>query len=215
MQEENKETKQNEESKDVEVEKGDRDKKDDNVKNENNDKNNQQDEKAVNNETEESKTNNGNEEKQEDKDELEKANETIKELKDKYQRLLAEFDNFRKRNEKEKSSMFDFGAARILEKFLPIVDNIERGIKNVPEELKSNAFVEGIDKTYKQIEKLFSELQVKPIETVGKKFDANLHNAVMTDEESDAEVDTITEEMLKGYTYKDEVIRHSMVKVKK
>ena len=152
---------------------------------------------------------------EEQKDELTKANETIAELKDKYQRLLAEFDNFRKRNEKEKMSMFDFGAAKILEKFLPIVDNIERGIKNIPEDLKGNAFVEGIDKTYKQIEKLFSELDVKPIEALGKKFDANLHNAVMSDEESEAETDTITEEMLKGYTYKDEVIRHSMVKVKK
>ena len=154
-------------------------------------------------------------ETEEPKDELTIANEKITELEDKYKRLLAEFDNFRKRSEKENSLMCDIGASIVLTKILPIVDNIERALQNIPEDIKDSVFVEGIDKTYKQILKTFEEIGVKPIETVGKTFDANLHNAVMTDEESDAEVDTITEELQKGWMYKDQVLRHSMVKVKK
>ena len=141
--------------------------------------------------------------------------EKVKELEDKYKRLLAEFDNFRKRTEKEKKMMTDFGATLILTKILPVVDNIERALNNIPEDIKDNPFVDGIDKTYKQILKIFDELKVEPIKALNEKFDSNLHNAVMTDEESDKEVDTITEELQKGWTYKGEVIRHSMVKVKK
>ena len=150
-----------------------------------------------------------------EKDELTTLKEKLKEEEDKYKRLLAEFDNFRKRSEKEKLSMFDFGASQILTKILPIIDNIERAIESVKEEDKTNSVYEGLDKIYKQVNKVLEEIDVKPIEALNKKFDANLHNAVMTDEESDAEVDTITEELQKGYTYKGDVIRHSMVKVKK
>ena len=150
-----------------------------------------------------------------EKDELTLANEKIKDWEDKYKRLLAEFDNFRKRSEKESAQMCDIGASVVLTKILPIVDNIERGLQNIPEDIKDNAFVEGIDKTYKQILKTFEDMDVKPIESVGKPFDANLHNAVMTDENAEGEVDTVVEEMQKGWTYKDQVLRHAMVKVKK
>lgn len=163
-----------------------------------------------NGEKNESKENN-----EKPKDELEIAKEKIKELEDKYKRLLAEFDNFRKRSEKENLMMSDFGTMNALNKILPIVDNLERAIKNIPEDLKNNPFVEGVDKTYKQVLKTFEDLQIKPIEAVGKPFDANIHNAVMTDETSEAETDTVTEELQKGYMYKDQVLRHSMVKVKK
>ena len=153
--------------------------------------------------------------KPEEKDELTLANEKIKDWEDKYKRLLAEFDNFRKRSEKESAMMIDIGASMILTKILPIVDNFERAINSVPEDLKNNSFVDGVDKIYKQMLKTFEELGVKPIEAVGKPFDANLHNAVMTDENAEGEVDTVVEELQKGYTYKDQVLRHSMVKVKK
>ena len=160
---------------------------------------------------------NTNENKNEEtpKDELTLAREKIKELEDKYKRLLAEFDNFRKRSEKENLMMSDFGAISTLNKILPIVDNLERAIKSIPEDLKGNPFVEGVDKTYKQVLKTFEDLQITPIESVGKPFDANIHNAVMTDETSEAETDTVTEELQKGYMYKDQVLRHAMVKVKK
>ena len=150
-----------------------------------------------------------------EKDELTLANEKIKDWEDKYKRLLAEFDNFRKRSEKESAMMIDIGASMILTKILPIVDNFERAINSIPEDLKENSFVDGIDKIYKQMLKTFEELGVKPIEAVGKPFDANLHNAVMTDENTEGEVDTVVEELQKGYMYKDQVLRHSMVKVKK
>lgn len=150
-----------------------------------------------------------------EKDELTLANEKIKDWEDKYKRLLAEFDNFRKRSEKESAMMIDIGASMILTKILPIVDNFERAINSVPEDIKDNSFVDGVDKIYKQMLKTFEELGVKSIEAVGKPFDANLHNAVMTDENAEGEVDTVVEELQKGYTYKDQVLRHSMVKVKK
>lgn len=150
-----------------------------------------------------------------EKDELTLANEKIKDWEDKYKRLLAEFDNFRKRSEKESAMMIDIGTSMILTKILPVVDNFERAINSIPEDLKDNAFVDGVDKIYKQMLKTFEEIGVKPIEAVGKPFDANLHNAVMTDENAEGEVDTVVEELQKGYTYKDQVLRHSMVKVKK
>ena len=143
------------------------------------------------------------------------ANEKIKDWEDKYKRLLAEFDNFRKRSEKESAMIVDIGASMILTKILPVVDNFERAINSVPDDLKENSFVDGVDKIYKQMLKIFEDLGVKQIEAVGKAFDANLHNAVMTDENAEGEVDTVVEELQKGYTYKDQVLRHSMVKVKK
>ena len=111
--------------------------------------------------------------------------------------------------------MCDIGASVVLVKMLPILDNLERAVSTIPEELKGNAFAEGIDKIYKQFLKTLEDMDVKPIEALGKAFDPNYHNAVMTDEESEAEVDTVTEELQKGYTYKNQVLRHSMVKVKK
>ncbi|MBR4314153.1 MAG: nucleotide exchange factor GrpE [Lachnospiraceae bacterium] len=150
-----------------------------------------------------------------EKDELTLANEKIKDWEDKYKRLLAEFDNFRKRSEKESAMMIDIGASMILTKILPIVDNFERAINSIPDDIKDNSFVDGVDKIYKQMLKIFEDLGVKPIEAVGKPFDANLHNAVMTDENAEGEVDTVVEELQKGYMYKDQVLRHSMVKVKK
>ena len=145
----------------------------------------------------------------------EKYEAEIADLKDKYTRLYAEFDNFRKRTEKEKIQNFDFGAREVIEKLLPVVDNFERALGTVEKEDEEDAFTKGVQGIYKQIEKVFSDLQVKAIKAEGEKFDPNLHNAVMTDTESDAEEDTVTQDLQKGYTYKDQVIRHSMVKVKK
>ena len=154
-------------------------------------------------------------EQKEEKSEIEVLNEKLKEADDRYKRLLAEFDNFRKRSEKESAQMIDIGASVILNKILPVVDNFERAIAAVPEDLKENSFVDGIDKIYKQILKIFEEIGVKQISAVGKPFDPNFHNAVLTDENAEGEVDTVVEELQKGYMYKDQVLRHSMVKVKK
>ena len=137
------------------------------------------------------------------------------EQKDKYIRLYAEFDNYRKRTEKEKSQNFDFGAREVIEKLLPVVDNFERALGTVDPEDEDDAFTKGVRGIYKQLEKMFEDLDVKAIPAEGEKFDPNLHNAVMTDTESDAEEDTITQDLMKGYTYKGQVVRHSMVKVKK
>ena len=123
---------------------------------------------------------------------------------------MAEFDNFRKRTEKEKASMYIIGAKEIVEKILPVVDNFERGLAQAPEE---DAFAEGIRMIYKQLMTTLEELGVKQIEAVGKEFDPNLHNAVMHIEDEEAGENTIVEEFQKGYTYKDFVVRHSMVKV--
>lgn len=139
----------------------------------------------------------------------------LKESEEKYKRLLAEFDNYRKRTEKEKTMMTDFGATLILTQFLNIVDNIERAVSNIPEDIKDNPFVDGIKKIYDQLLKTLEDLKVTPIKSKGEKFDQNLHNAVLMDEESDEESGIITEELQKGYMYKDQVLRHSMVKVKK
>ena len=144
-----------------------------------------------------------------------KYEDALAEQKDKYIRLYAEFDNFRKRTEKEKSQNFDFGAREVIEKLLPVVDNFERALGTVDPEDEDDAFTKGVRGIYKQLEKMFEDLDVKAIPAEGEKFDPNLHNAVMTDTESDAEEDTITQDLLKGYTYKGQVVRHSMVKVKK
>lgn len=142
-----------------------------------------------------------------------KKDEMIEELNDKYTRLFAEFDNFRKRSEKEKSAMFEVGARAIIEKILPVVDNFERGLATIPEEEKGTGFAEGMDKIYKQLMTSLEEAGVQPIEALEKEFDPNLHNAVMHVEDENAGENIIVEEFQKGYTYRETVVRHSMVKV--
>lgn len=142
-------------------------------------------------------------------------NAELLQLKDKYLRTLAEYENFRKRSEKEKAQMFELGAKSIIEQLLPVVDNFERALEHIPEEEKENSFAKGVEGIYKQIQKMFSDCDIRAIEAVGQKFDPALHNAVMTEEEGDAEEDTVTADLQKGYTYRGNVVRHSMVKVKK
>ena len=142
-----------------------------------------------------------------------KKDEKIEELTDRLTRQMAEFDNFRKRTEKEKAQMFDMGARTIIEKILPVIDNFERGLAAVPEEQKDDAFVTGMDKVYKQMLTELDAIGVKPIEALGKEFDPDLHNAVMQVESEEYEPGTVAQELQKGYTYKDNVVRHSMVAV--
>ena len=142
-----------------------------------------------------------------------KKDEQIEELNDRLKRQMAEFENFRKRSEKEKSQMFDMGARTIIEKILPVIDNFERGLAAVPEEQKDDAFVIGMDKVYKQMLTELDAIGVKPIEALGKEFDPDLHNAVMQVESEEYEPGTVAQELQKGYTYKDNVVRHSMVAV--
>lgn len=137
----------------------------------------------------------------------------IEELTDKYKRTLAEFENFRKRSEKEKSAMFEVGAKDIIEKILPVVDNFERGMATVLPEEKDSPFVDGMDKIYKQLLKVLEDAGVSPIEAVGQEFDPNLHNAVMHIEDETLGDNVVAEELQKGYMYHDSVVRHSMVKV--
>lgn len=137
----------------------------------------------------------------------------IEELNDRIKRNMAEFDNFRKRTEKEKSAMFDLGAKNILEKVLPTVDNFERALKSVPEDKECEAFAQGMDMIYKQLLKNLEEVKVVAIDCVGKQFDPNLHNAVMHVEDENVGENTVVEEFQKGYTFKDSVLRHSVVKV--
>lgn len=142
-----------------------------------------------------------------------KKDEKIEELTDRLQRTMAEFDNYRKRTDKEKASMYIIGAKEVVEKILPIIDNFERGLASATEEQKADPFVEGFDKIYKQLCKTLEDMGVKVIEAVGKEFDPNFHNAVMhVDDESVGE-NIVVEEFQKGYLYKDFVVRHSMVKV--
>ena len=139
--------------------------------------------------------------------------EKIEELTDRVKRQMAEFENFRKRTEKEKSTMYEMGARDIIEKILPVVDNFERGLASIPEEAKATPFADGMEKIYKQFQKTLEEAGVKAIEAVGQEFDPNFHNAVMhVDDESLGE-NVVAEELLKGYMYRDTVVRHSMVKV--
>lgn len=147
------------------------------------------------------------------KDKKDKKDEKIEELTDRLIRSAAEFDNFRKRTEKEKAAMFEVGAKSIIEKVLPVVDNFERGLATVPEEEKGNPFAEGMDKIYRQLLKTLEEAGVEPIEAVGKEFDPNLHNAVMHVEDEELGENIVAEEFQKGYTYRGSVVRHSMVKV--
>lgn len=139
--------------------------------------------------------------------------EKIAELTDRMQRTMAEFDNFRKRTEKEKAAMYEIGAKDIIEKMLPVLDNFERGLTTVPEEEKESPFVQGMDKIYKQFVKTLEDIGVKPMDAAGKPFDPNFHNAVMHVEDEELGENIVAEELQKGYTYRDSVVRPAMVKV--
>lgn len=139
--------------------------------------------------------------------------EQIAQLEDKVKRQLAEFENFRNRTEKEKTAMFETGAKSVIEKMLPVVDNFERGLATVPEDKKEDPFVDGMNRIYKQLLTELENIGVKPIEAVGKEFDPNLHNAVMQVASEEYESGVVAQELQKGYTYRDSVVRHSMVAV--
>ena len=139
--------------------------------------------------------------------------EQIDQLQDKVKRQLAEFENFRNRSEKEKQAMFETGAKSVIEKILPVIDNFERGLATVPEDKKEDPFVDGMNRVYKQLLTELDNIGVKPIEAVGQEFDPNLHNAVMQVTSEEYESGIIAQELQKGYTYRDSVVRHSMVAV--
>ena len=140
--------------------------------------------------------------------------EKVQQLTDRMQRLMAEFDNYRKRTDKEKSSMYDNGAMSTIEKILPVVDNFERGISSVPEENRDDQFYKGMDQIYKQLVKVLSDLGVEPMDVMDKPFDLNLHNAVLQVPSDDEEKSgMVAQELQKGYTYKGNVLRHAMVSV--
>ena len=147
------------------------------------------------------------------KNKKDKKDEKIEELTDRLTRQMAEFDNFRKRTEKEKSQMYEIGAKDIIEKILPVVDNFERGLGSMSEEDKAAPFAEGMEKIYKQLMTTLDGIGVKPIEAVGQEFNPDFHNAVMHEESEEVGENIITEEFQKGYMYRDSVVRHSMVKV--
>jgi len=142
-----------------------------------------------------------------------KLQEKVDELEDRVKRQMAEFDNFRKRTEKEKSAMFETGAKSVVEKILPVVDNFERGLAGLTEEERKQPFAEGMNMVYKQLMTELEKLEVKPIEAVGCEFNPDLHNAVMQVESEEYESGIIAQELQKGYTYLDSVVRHSMVAV--
>ncbi len=151
------------------------------------------------------------------KDKADKKTEELKEqidqLQDKCMRQMAEFENFRKRSEKEKSAMFETGAKSVIEKILPVVDNFERGLATIPEEEKGSPFADGMNMIYRQLMTELDNMGVKPIEAVGQEFNPDLHNAVMQVESQEFESGVIAQELQKGYTYHDSVVRHSMVAV--
>lgn len=147
------------------------------------------------------------------KEKKDPKDEKIEELNDRLMRTMAEFDNFRKRSEKEKAQMFEIGAKNIVEKILPVIDNFERGLGTITEEEKEEAFVQGIEKIYKQLLSTLEDAGVKAIAAVGEQFDPNFHNAVMHTEDENEGENVITDEFQKGYMYKESVVRHSMVKV--
>lgn len=142
-----------------------------------------------------------------------KKDEQIEDLTDQVKRQMAEFDNFRKRTEKEKTQMYDMGARSVVEKILPVIDNFERGLAGVSDEDKENPFVVGMDKTYRQMLTELAAVGVTPIEAVGREFDPEFHNAVMQVESEEYEAGVVAQELQKGYMYKDSVVRHSMVAV--
>jgi molecular chaperone GrpE len=145
--------------------------------------------------------------------ELAAKDQKIEELNDRLMRSMAEFDNFRKRTEKEKSTMYDMGIKSMIEKLLPIVDNFERGLGTITDKEKESAFAQGIELIYRQLITALDEIGLKPIDAVGKEFDPNLHNAVMHGEDENLGENTVSDEFQKGYMYRDMVVRHSMVKV--
>lgn len=147
------------------------------------------------------------------KDKKDPKDAQIEELNDRLRRNMAEFDNFRKRTEKEKSAMYEIGSKNVIEKILPVVDNFERGLASIPEDAKSTALAEGMDKIYKQLMKTLEELGVTQIEAVGAPFDPNFHNAVMHIEDESLGENVVAQELQKGYMYRDSVVRHSMVQV--
>ena len=147
------------------------------------------------------------------KDKKDKKDEQIEALTDQVKRQMAEFDNFRKRTEKEKTQMYEIGAKSIIEKILPVVDNFERGLATVPEEEKESPFAEGMNMIYKQLMTELDSVGVKPIEAVGTEFNPDYHNAVMQVESEEYESGVVAQELLKGYMYRDTVVRHSMVAV--
>ena len=137
----------------------------------------------------------------------------IDELEDRVKRQMAEFENFRKRTDKEKAMMFETGAKSVVEKILPVVDNFERGLATIPEDEENSAFANGMKMIYKQMMDELGKIGVKPIEAVGQEFDPNFHNAVMQVESEEYESGIVAQELLKGYMYNESVVRHSMVKV--
>ena len=145
--------------------------------------------------------------------ELDEAKSSIEKEKKEYMFLMSEFDNFRKRTEKEKAQMFEIGAKSVIEKILPVVDSLERGLAAVPEDATEDPFVQGMDKIYKQLMAELEGLGVKPIEAVGTEFNPDFHNAVMQVESEELESGMVAQEMQKGYLYRDSVVRHSMVSV--
>ncbi len=151
--------------------------------------------------------------KKQKKEQANADKEKIAELEDRVKRQLAEFENFRNRTDKEKQAMFETGARSVLEKILPVIDNFERGFSTVEEADKEDAFVQGMQKVYKQMMDELEKIGVKPIEAVGQEFDPNLHNAVMQVESEEFETGIVAQEFMKGYMYRDSVVRHSMVGV--
>ncbi len=147
------------------------------------------------------------------KDKKDKKDERIEELTDQVKRQMAEFDNFRKRSEKEKSAMYEVGAKSVIEKILPVVDNFERGLQSMPEEDAGTPFAEGMQMIYKQLMTSLEQIGVTPIEAVGEEFNPDIHNAVMQVESDEFESGVVAQELQKGYKYRDSVVRHSMVGV--
>ena len=147
------------------------------------------------------------------KEKKDKNAELVEELTDRVKRQMAEFENFRKRSEKEKAGMFEMGAKSVIEQILPVIDNFERGLAAVPEDAKDDPFIDGMEKIYRQLMDAMDKLNVKPIEAVGTEFNPDFHNAVMHVEDEEAGENVVVEEFQKGYLYKDQVVRHSMVKV--
>lgn len=147
------------------------------------------------------------------KEKKDKNAELVEELTDRVKRQMAEFENFRKRSEKEKAGMFEMGAKSVIEQILPVIDNFERGLAAVPEDAKDDPFIDGMEKIYRQLMDTMDKLNVKPIEAVGTEFNPDFHNAVMHVEDEEVGENVVVEEFQKGYLYKDQVVRHSMVKV--
>ena len=154
-------------------------------------------------------------EEPEEKPEADERDAKIEELNGRYLRLMAEFDNYRKRTDKEKASQFQSGEAKVLTNILNVVDSFERGMQSIPEEKRDDPVFQGMDKIYKQLMKTLTDLGVEPIDAEGKPFDLTLHNAVMQVENDELEENTVAAELQKGYTFKGTVLRHSMVSVVK